>query len=269
MPAPATRARTREQELRAAAKRANLPGAAFRLYVELLDRADFGTAETPDKFQPRGLAELAKWCEMSKATAARALNLLEAHGWVQRNRATTLGRGHRTAYRLACGRPVDRPAPPEPLSDAERARRYRARKMSQRSVTKVSQHGVTDTEESVSTRDTSDPGKCLKMRQQSVSANVTAPQVNAGFVLGGTEGEGEEGARICAACRTQLDPLLAENGYRTHPLCEPYHGPAGDNVERDCAHAILDTLFRRQTPPQDGPALPVACSRAHRAKWTP
>lgn len=28
----------------------------------------------------------------------------------------------------------------------------------------------------------------------------------------------------CSVCRTRLDPVLVEDGYRTHPECDPYEG---------------------------------------------
>ena len=93
---------TRERELRKAVRQARLPPRDFKIFTVLLDRADFGTAEIPGRFQPRSLEAFAGLCEMSKATLCRGLAHLVAEGWVKRGR-TPGGRGCSTWYMLALG----------------------------------------------------------------------------------------------------------------------------------------------------------------------
>jgi hypothetical protein len=93
---------TREQELRQAVKGARLPPRDFKIFTVLLDRADWGTAEIPGRFQPRSLDALAALCEMSRATLCRGLAHLEQEGWVKRGR-TARGRACPTGYTLALG----------------------------------------------------------------------------------------------------------------------------------------------------------------------
>jgi hypothetical protein len=126
-------AKTLERELRDAIKRSGLPHAAINLYRAILDAADFTTAELPDRFQPRSLDELAEWAAMSVKHCKQMLNVLEEHDWIERKRPATPGRGHRTAYVLLLGTARERRG--RPLTDAERARRYRQRKAAADSVT--------------------------------------------------------------------------------------------------------------------------------------
>jgi DNA-binding MarR family transcriptional regulator len=121
---------TREQELRDAIEKADLPARDYRVYRALSARAEWKSVVIRDKFQPRSLAELAAWSRMSRANVARALNHLQRHGWLQRHRHFSDkgigGRGHATRYQLEHGKDCDclpavsRAAPkesqPEPLS---------------------------------------------------------------------------------------------------------------------------------------------------------
>lgn len=104
---------SRERELRNAIKNAGLPDRDYRIFRDLLDTADFRTAEIPGRFQPKSLEALARLCEKPVATLCRALNHLEAHGWVKRGR-TVGGRGRSTAYTLAVGEPCHCPRPGRP-----------------------------------------------------------------------------------------------------------------------------------------------------------
>ena len=91
---------TREQELAAAIEAAKIPASDYRIFCALLrQRAEWKTGEIPEKFQPHGLADLARMTHMSKANLCRGLNRLEGNGWISRHRAT----GRRTAYQLAVG----------------------------------------------------------------------------------------------------------------------------------------------------------------------
>ena len=143
---------TREQELSAAIEEATLPARDYRIFSALLrQRAEWKTATIPAKFQPRGLADLAQLARMSKANLCRGLDHLESHGWIDRNRADKLGRGHRTTYQLTKGMSCDCLKPRDAAaSDAERARRYRARKRTPAESREVSQASVTQQAVSVS-----------------------------------------------------------------------------------------------------------------------
>ena len=143
---------TREQELARAIEQASLPSRDYRIFSALLrQRAEWKTAKIPDKFQPRGLADLARLAKMSKANVCRGLEHLASHGWIIRERAGKRGRGHRTTYQLATGMSCDcLKERPEPLTDAERMRKYRERKRAADPGKKVSQARVTRQPESVS-----------------------------------------------------------------------------------------------------------------------
>lgn len=107
-----------------------MPARDYRIYCALLHRADWETAEIPDRFQPRSVPALADWSRMSRTAAAEGLNHLERHGWVTRVRMPP-GRGRSTRYILLSGSdcdcgPAAKRAAPTP--EAKRAREYRARK---------------------------------------------------------------------------------------------------------------------------------------------
>jgi hypothetical protein len=146
---------SRETELRAAIDKADLPPRDFKIYMVLFRRAEWHTAEIDPKFQPRSLTELARWSTMPRSVLAAGLNHLEHHNWIERNRWRTPGRGHTTRYKLTVGTDCDcHQEHGEPMTDAERMRRYRARrKASGSSVTeagKVSGERVTAADQEVS-----------------------------------------------------------------------------------------------------------------------
>ena len=100
------RALTREQELKKAIEQADLPPRDYRILCALLARAKWKSAEIEERYQPRGLAELAAWCRMSKRNLCYGLDSLEAAGWIERARFARPGRGHFTAYQLSIGTPI-------------------------------------------------------------------------------------------------------------------------------------------------------------------
>jgi hypothetical protein len=117
----------RAEEVRRAAKQANLPLSAVVVIDTLLCRADWATAHLPAKYQPRSVAELAAWAGIARSTCETALDIGERHGWIERTAPGELRRGASTTYQVRMGWPrqVDRR---QTLSDAERAKRYRQRK---------------------------------------------------------------------------------------------------------------------------------------------
>lgn len=122
MRAPATR----EQELLAAIYEAEITPSDFRVFMTLLRAADFGTAEIPDRFQPRSLVKLAEKCHISLAGLKRSVSHLQQHGWLERHRNLTSsgvgGRGHPTRYVLLVGKDCDcKPAQREPVSGKKAA----------------------------------------------------------------------------------------------------------------------------------------------------
>ena len=124
---------SREVELKGAVLEADLPARDFKVFMVLMKRATWSTAEIQPRFQPRNLAELADWCRVSPAGLKRALSHLQRHGWILRYRHCGAkgigGRGHSTHYQLDRGTDCSCIAPrPGPVSDAERMRNYRARK---------------------------------------------------------------------------------------------------------------------------------------------
>jgi|ERR1022692_652848 hypothetical protein len=126
---------SRETEIKRASIRAKLPTRDFKVLRVLVEiRAQWVTAQIQERWRPRSLAELAAQCDMSKSTLALSLNHVQRHGWVLRHRHLTDegvgGRGNVTTYQLEVGADCDCPkrsALAEPVSDAERMRRYRAR----------------------------------------------------------------------------------------------------------------------------------------------
>ena len=87
-----------------AVTRSTLPPHARLVMFVLSNRADTRTAVIPDEHTP-SLSDLADESGLGLATVKRHLNILEADGWVQRDRPTDEERvrGVRTRYRLAIG----------------------------------------------------------------------------------------------------------------------------------------------------------------------
>jgi hypothetical protein len=75
------RSLTREQEIRRGIHRSGLPDGEIRLFMILLDKADYGSAVMQPKFAPR-VAELVELCNRTRATVFRRLAHLERHFWV-------------------------------------------------------------------------------------------------------------------------------------------------------------------------------------------
>jgi hypothetical protein len=66
----------------------------------------------------------------------------------------------------------------------------------------------------------------------------------------------------CSACTGPMDPVLTTAGYSTHPLCEPYAGPEGADIELQCATAIIKVIEQSPRIPASGPeARTGACAR--------
>jgi predicted DNA-binding transcriptional regulator len=168
--------RTREQELRNAIAKAGLLPRDFKVYIVLLDKTDHGIAKVNRDFPIRGIADLSGRCEMSPRGVLRALRHLAEHGWVN------LARGWRDplTYQPLLGLPCQcRKRSREPLTGAERTRRWRERRAS--------------CDGKMPSRDDKVPSQ---RRQNAVT--VTAPRVTQSQVRGhlmreGTEGEGRGG----------------------------------------------------------------------------
>jgi hypothetical protein len=128
---------TREHQLKRAIRATRFRQRDRDVLRYLVDIADWGTATIPSRFQPRSLDELAWQLGISTSTVQRALDHLVMHGWVTRTRRQSPGRqGAGIAYGLEVGRPCDcRDSRPRPMTGAERARRFRARKQRQIDVT--------------------------------------------------------------------------------------------------------------------------------------
>ena len=137
-------------------------------------------------------------------TLKRTLSHLQRHGWIQRHRHITDngigGRGHPTRYQLEVGTDCNcGPERPEPVSDAERARRYRQRK-------KAAHSGVTDKPDKAAHIIVTHNGKAAqidvttgeKVAQIDVTKRLTSRDEDAGqsafsAEVGSDVGEGEEG----------------------------------------------------------------------------
>lgn len=210
--------------LEAAIEAADVHPATYRVLRELYRRLDW-TSDAPviaDRWQPRSVDDLAARCRMSRSTARRAVRAAEALGWLTREWDGP-GRGHAMRYTLAIGRDQPtRPAEAEPLTDAERARRYRARKRSQRAVTERGHEGVTErghesvTPDAKRGQDDVFPG--AKRGQIDVTKGFTSRDeaagqgpVSAGRNQQGGSGEGE-GLTVTIAGRAHLAVTCAGCG---------------------------------------------------------
>lgn len=135
----------RAEELHRAVRRAGLPSSWVVVFDTLVNRGDYATGRLPDDWQPRSIQELAEWCGLPQRTMMRALRGLADYGWIVRKPPGELRRGLATTYQAAEGRArraaVGRPREgSEPLSDAERARRYRARKRGPQAPAEAPRH---------------------------------------------------------------------------------------------------------------------------------
>lgn len=117
-----------------AVTRSTLPPHARLVMFVLANRADTRTAVIPDDHTP-SLADLADDSGLGLATVKRHLNILEADGWVVRERPTDEERvrGVRTRYRLAIGK-APTTTQPEPEEDRDTAQPEPSEHGSQRAV---------------------------------------------------------------------------------------------------------------------------------------
>jgi hypothetical protein len=72
---------THEQQLRRAIQLSGLPDGEVRLFVILLDKAEWQSANMQPRFAP-SMARLTRLCGKSRATVFRRLSHLEQHRWV-------------------------------------------------------------------------------------------------------------------------------------------------------------------------------------------
>jgi hypothetical protein len=186
---------TREQELEKAIEAARLPPREYRIYRALFKRAEWNTATIKKQFQPWNEAELAGDSKMSLASVKRGLAHLERHGWITRVPRRKPGRkGPAVSFILLSGSDCDcQPERPGPVSDAERARRYRARK-------KEAQSDVTEG---------------LKEAQKCVTLRLASRDENAGHTPNGSKSvrEGGEGEKRAALTATEVVPRLPADSF--------------------------------------------------------
>ena len=220
--------KTREQELRTAVKQARLPPRDFKIFTVLLDRADFGTAEIPGRFQPKSLEAFAGLCEMSTATLCRGLDHLEVEGWIERAR-TAGGRGCSTSYTLTLGgrcwcsgpgRPKTPPGKPETLSGlpSETLSEYPLKPSQNMRLNPL--------------RNSNEPAG---------QAPVSAEGLVMGGEMGGPERErgeelmeGQDQEPVCGVCGAPVSPLRQAQTLRRGVVCVRCEGgggpPPGANV---------------------------------------
>lgn len=112
---------TREQELKSALRKSNLPPGPHKVYYYLLhNRADWVTGRIPDARQPKSIADFAAAVDMAPSTLRRQLKFLSDLDWIER----TGGRGTPTRYQVKIGVPVPKS---RSMTGSERTRRYRER----------------------------------------------------------------------------------------------------------------------------------------------
>jgi IclR-like helix-turn-helix domain-containing protein len=93
---------TREQQLRRAIQLSGLPDGEVRLFVVLLDGAQFGTAVILPEFAP-SVPKLMTLTGKSRATVFRRLAHLERHGWLVPPAKSARGRNARIVRVLQVG----------------------------------------------------------------------------------------------------------------------------------------------------------------------
>jgi hypothetical protein len=224
---------TRERELQDAIAQSGHRPATRCVFRALLDRADFGTANIPPRFQPRSLDEVARWSGFSRATVKRQLDVLEEFGWVERKRGGH-GRGDSTSYCLLEGRPLVKP---QAVSGAERIRRWRERKAAQKRVTSGSETRYEEAQKKsqVPGQDTFSDGGHLGGRDGGVTASSRTSGSGSGSevsVRGNDAAAVSDGAsggvvwplvHRCRKCHGPVHRDLWEAG--EHPDCERYRSP--------------------------------------------
>lgn len=208
---------TRETQLRDAINKARIPPRDYRVFHALFRRATYRTAMIAPRFQPKSTKEIARNAVCSEATVKRALAHLELHGWITRLRPKTSGRGHRTEYVLLSGSDCDcKPERPEPKSDAERARLYRARKKLR--AESVEPAHVPVTESGSNCRD--------EVAQIDVTKRLTSRDETTGQTAFSAKsvrwrGEGKSVVpQTCSECGLPMNSVLAAKGWLVHPGCE-------------------------------------------------
>lgn len=88
-------------EVTKAVRASDLPAPSRLVMLVLADVAEVGTAEIPERFTP-SLSVLARETGLGRSTVAEHLALLEAGGWLVRDRPddAAMARGERTRYKL-------------------------------------------------------------------------------------------------------------------------------------------------------------------------
>ena len=82
------------------------------MYLILLERSDNSTCSVPG-FMTFSLPQIADAAGYTLSATKEALAHLERHGWLIRTRGG--GRGHKSSYKLAAGRPCDAASPADCL----------------------------------------------------------------------------------------------------------------------------------------------------------
>ncbi len=165
----------------------NLAASDKAVLRRLLDRADYGTAELPEKFAPKQ-ADIARKASITPRQVRRSLRHAERHGWVTVGGAT--GRGHRLTYRLDIG---------GQCGCSGRVHEQKA-----------------DTEHRKG-------GHGVPLKADTKGGHAAGQ----GTVPTERQREGRVGRKPepqlapCSVCKTPMDPVLSANGYRTHPCCDP------------------------------------------------
>jgi hypothetical protein len=211
----------RAEELRRAVKQANLPLSVVVTVDALLSRADWATGLIPEKHQPRSVRELARWAGISTSVCETALNTGRDFGWIERHSPRVLFRGLSTTYQVRMGR--KRPER-EPMSEAERARRYRQRKKQRTGSPVTERSEQPERHASAGTNDRHE--QVRKPYLKNVTKDHLSPQVMQWAPVGGASGGPEpDDLVLCRVCNTPMDRVLPAAGYTAHPCCNPDEVP--------------------------------------------
>jgi hypothetical protein len=265
-----------------------MPPRDKEVWRHLFRRADWATGIIPDRWQPKSLRDLARVTHMNVTTVCRSLAHLDSHEWVDRQREPP-GRGHSTSYQVLPGVDCDctdgRKIPGGPASDAERARRYRARKKALRGSVTQASGSVAESRDGTSPEASRDavtaeekalqyavtPGeKALQyaVTKRCASRDEPAGQGHFPGKEGSKRGEVERGrpelaepapawpappddedAAFDAALQTLTDilgPIEIISDVRTPPVCIACSEPARRACRTCWAHAPLELTAGRQ-----------------------
>ncbi len=241
----AVKVKDRWHQLADAIQASDLPPSDRAVYWHLLRKANFVTAELPEKFTPT-VVEIAKATKWSLRQVKYSIGHLSKHRWLEvTGRAS---RGHKRQYVLAIGAACDctgrrhesvqprERVQPEPRKGAPPAP-FMAGKGAPRAPQRVQPKGATP--------QVNDPFS------HQVKRGASERRKKAGVLLNNSDLSDfdlpdETTALACGLCGNELDLVNAEQG--THPGCDPGDGGGIAEAER-----VIADVFGAKESVSTGP----------------